>query len=908
MYFFSISKRYLLITLFAFFCIPTYCTLPGWTAETVHIGVLAKRGPKLALQKWSEMGIFLSKAIPAYTFEIVPLGFEEIHTVIKEEQVDFVLANPAFYVELEKLYGVNRIATLINQHGASCQQTTTFGGVIFTRANRTDITSLDDLRGRSFMAVDPRSFGGWIMAWREFYKTSIDPSTNFSSLRYGTTHDAVVHAVRSGVVDAGTVRSDTLERMAESGEIELNDFQILNRQDIRGFPFLVSTELYPEWPMAAVKTTSQKLSRQVASALLSMEDTDPAAIAGRSAGWTVAHNYQAVHACLLDLKIGPYKDFGHFTFTDVILRYWPQIVLFSLTILGILAVSSYIFNLNRTLHQKNTAFDKLNKTLESKVLQRTEKIETLLDKEVYLKEILQTVADINNLLITSPNLDLLLKESCTTLVQHGQYGYCWIGLLEEDKFSKIYTSDPTDISKENLPLSLQNHDSGIRQGTAANCINNSTTVIDQSTLGIIRATPWHDEDELKLFQSVIALPLVASQDAAPLGVLTIYTWRKEGCEPEEIAMLEELAGDIGFAIDSFRQRESVARLTLEKTVNFEETIFSFIDMIEQRDPYTAGHTERVARYCQQIAQEMGLEEKEISKLYKAAMLHDIGKIATPDSVLLKPGKLTKQDYNLIKLHAFAGYHMLANIGMYKELAVIILHHHERHDGQGYPDHLKGEAIPLLSRILIVSDAFDAMTTNRIYKGRKKIPEALAELEQLSGSQFHPDVVKAAVTALANIKIPPSISQLPVTDLEKKRFSYYFNDKLTGLYNEDYLKIILRNNLEIYEYKCLHIIHVQNVPEYNKKHGWDAGNVLFKKFATELQSLYPDTLCFRAYGNSFVLLAKEHFEPDDTTLSALPGIAESELEIERQHLDLQKEKVYTIEKLEKLEILTADILH
>ena len=162
--------------------------------------------------------------------------------------------------------------------------------------------------------------------------------------------------------------------------------------------------------------------------------------------------------------------------------------------------------------------------------------------------------------------------------------------------------------------------------------------------------------------------------------------------------------------------------------------------------------------------------------------------------------------------------------------------------------------------------------------------------------------------LADIKISSSISQLPVTELEKKRFSYYFNDKLTGLYNEDYLKIILRNNLEIYEYKCLHIIHVQNVPEYNKKHGWDAGNVLFKKFATELQSLYPDTLCFRAYGNSFVLLAKEHFEPDDTTLSALPGIAESELEIERQHLDLQKEKVYTIEKLEKLEILTADILH
>ncbi len=893
---------FLRLLFFAFFF--ALISVPAWTLETVHIGVLAKRGPELALQKWSQTGVYLSETIPEYHFVVIPLGFEEIHSVIKEGQVDFVLANPAFYVELEKLYGVNRIATLINQR-LPCEQTTTFGGVIFTRADRTDITSLADLQDKSFMAVDPLSFGGWIMAWREFHKKGIDPTTDFSSLRYGTTHDAVVNAVLKGTVDAGTVRSDTLERMAESGKIELNAFQILNQQDIKGFPFLVSTELYPEWPMAAIKTTPDKLSRLVASALLSMDCSEPAALASKSSGWTVPLNYQAVHASLLELKIGPYKDFGEFTLTDVILRYWRQIVLFGLAVLFIITVSFYILYLNRTLRQKKNEVDVLNKTLEAKVLQRTEKVKTLLDKEVYLREILRTVADINELLITSPRLDILLQESCTKLVQHGQYGYCWIGLLDQQTINEIYTSDTTDNSAADKPYALQIDDDVFQHGATARCIKSNKTVIDESQQQKIHTTPWHNEVELKIFQAVIALPLRASQNAAPLGALTIYTWRKEGCEPEEIAMLEELAGDIGFAVDSFRQRESVASLTLERTANYEETIFSFVDMIEQRDTYTAGHTERVARYCQKIAREMGIEDNEIKNLYKAAMLHDIGKIATPDSVLLKPGKLTHQDYDLIKLHAFAGYQMLSNIEMYKELAVIILHHHERYDGKGYPDRLQGEEIPLLARIMTVSDAFDAMTTNRIYKGRKEIPEALAELEQFSGSQFHPEVVKAAVKVLAKIKMSPSVSQLPETELEKKRFSYYFNDKLTGLYNEDYLKIILRNNQEIHEYKCLHMLNLQNVPEYNKIHGWEAGNLLFRKFATELQALFPETLSFRAYGNSFVILGKVHFELDDKTLNALAGIADTEVEIESQHMDLLKEKAYTIEKLEKLEILSTD---
>ncbi|MBU1231354.1 MAG: HD domain-containing protein [Proteobacteria bacterium] len=545
-----------------------------------------------------------------------------------------------------------------------------------------------------------------------------------------------------------------------------------------------------------------------------------------------------------------------------------------------------------------------NRTLETKVAQRTNKIGTLLDQERYLREIMNTVAHINKLLITTPNIVSLLESSCTRFVQHGHYDFCWIGLLENDEIHSVHTSDTASNPLVAPPYKIQDTSGVFYQSSAAQCLRDNQIVIREIDPKKPNQTPCLNPEKVTGFQAVISLPLRAHQSAPPLGVLTIYTWRKEGFEPEEKEMLDELAGDIGFAIDSFRQKEAITKLTAERTANYEETIFSFADMIEQRDTYTAGHTERVAQYCEKIAREMGIELEEIKNLYKAAILHDIGKIATPDSVLLKPGKLTSLDYDLIKLHAFAGYEMLSKIEMYQELAVIIHHHHERHDGKGYPDGLKGDEIPLLSRIMVVGDAFDAMTTNRIYKAKKELPEALAELQALSGSQFHPEVVKAAVKVLANIKISNTINQLPVSNLEKKRFSYFFNDMLTGLYNEDYLKIVL-NNLDINHYVCLHMLHLLKVPEYNKHHGWARGNALFKELAAELQTSFPEALVFRAYGNDFAIISKKHLALDSKTFNAFSCIRSTEIEIELHHIDLLSEKAYTIDKLERLEILALN---
>ncbi|MFZ5760793.1 MAG: PhnD/SsuA/transferrin family substrate-binding protein [Thermodesulfobacteriota bacterium] len=869
----------------------------------VRIGILARQGEPVAVERWGPTADFLSRKIPDHVFVIVPLGFAEIHRAVQRSEIDFVLANPSFYVELEKLYGVQRIATLINQHSTG-RQATTFGGVIFTRADHAGIRTLADLRRRSFMAVDPFSFGGWIVAWRELARQGITPATFFSSLQFGATHDAVVEAVKSGAVDAGTVRTDTLEHMAEAGQVRLDDFLILNARQADDFPFLLSTELYPEWPFAALADTPLALSRRVAAALLTMEAADPAARASQSAGWSTPLNYQPVHDCLLELRLPPYRDYGVFTLRDVLARYWRQIIVVVLGMALVVAISLFILHLNRVLRQKKKEVEDLNRHLEERVEERTREINTLLDQEIYLREIMRTVADINALLlITAADLEELLNETCRRFVRHGDYQCCWICLKRGERVRAIYTSEPERPLAAALPYSINQDDDPFAASPSALCMREQHTIIRVVEQGGVLWTPW-GERRMDDFSAVIALPLCTGDAAAhPAGSLTVCTTHHEGFQQEEVAMLEELVGDIAFAITSFRHREALKRLETERTANYEETILSFVNMIDQRDTYTAGHTQRVALYSAMIARQMGCSPRHIRTLNKAAILHDIGKIATPDAVLLKPGKLTSQEYDLIKLHAVAGFEMVSQVKMYRDLAGIIRHHHERHDGSGYPDGLRGDDIPFLARIMQVADAFDAMTTNRIYKPRKERAAALAELEKLSGCQFHPEVVRAALSVLAHVQLPDGVGQLPATELEKRRFSYFFNDKLTGFFNEDYLQIFLRNNSEVHDYKCLHSLHLKKLQEFNKQVGWEEANLFLKRFAARLQETFPDCLLFRAYGNDFVIIGRLHFAVDAALLNSLPEVSGSGIEVEVHHLDLVHHMIYRLNKLEKLEVVS-----
>jgi twitching motility protein PilJ len=274
-------------------------------AGDYKIGVLAKRGPAKAMQKWGPTADYLSKQMEGDKFTLVPLDFEQVLPAVEKGEVDFFLVNSSMFVTAQVKYGAQAIVTMINSRQG--QSLNSFGGVIFTYADRDDINSLADVKGKNFMAVQDSSFGGWQMAYKEFLDQGIDPAKEFASLQFGGSHDNVVFAVQNGAVDAGTVRTDTLERMAASGDISLSEFKILAEKKYADFPFVVSTALYPEWPLAKLAKTPAEVASRVAETLLKMSADDPAAKAAKIVGWTAPMDYQVVEELQKLLHVGAYE-------------------------------------------------------------------------------------------------------------------------------------------------------------------------------------------------------------------------------------------------------------------------------------------------------------------------------------------------------------------------------------------------------------------------------------------------------------------------------------------------------------------------------------------------------------------------------------------------------------------------
>lgn len=204
------------------------------------------------------------------------------------------------------------------------------------------------------------------------------------------------------------------------------------------------------------------------------------------------------------------------------------------------------------------------------------------------------------------------------------------------------------------------------------------------------------------------------------------------------------------AIESYQLKNQLATEVRKQTLKAElrkqeleklslEIIETLITVIEAKDSYTKGHSTRVARYAVQLAEHFGWEEAKLVDLSIMALLHDVGKIGVPDQVLNKPSRLTEEEFATIKNHTVYGYEILKRVSSLKNISVT-RHHHERYDGKGYPDGLAGEAIPYEARIVGIADAFDAMTSNRIYRKALTKEEVHSELEKGRGTQFDPQLL------------------------------------------------------------------------------------------------------------------------------------------------------------------------
>ena len=305
----------------------------GYAGDVVKVGVLANRGYHECVKKWQPTMRYLEKKAPPYQFELIPLAFDDILPAVQHREIDFIICNSAIFVDIEAIYGATAIATLKNKLLDGYYSV--FGGVIFTRSSNNSIKTLHDLKGKTFLATDKVSLGGWQVQWRELKKVGIDPYTDFSKLTFAGQQDAVVFEVLKGTVDAGACRTDILESLARQGKINLKDINVIAEGvDVQvsknEFPFLVSTRLYPEWPFAKLFHTSHEIASRISLALQSMKNDDEAAMSGDYGGWSYPLNYKPVHELQMELQIGYYKRLAPMGIKEVFQKYRKEITIASL--------------------------------------------------------------------------------------------------------------------------------------------------------------------------------------------------------------------------------------------------------------------------------------------------------------------------------------------------------------------------------------------------------------------------------------------------------------------------------------------------------------------------------------------------------------------------------------------------
>jgi putative two-component system response regulator len=237
------------------------------------------------------------------------------------------------------------------------------------------------------------------------------------------------------------------------------------------------------------------------------------------------------------------------------------------------------------------------------------------------------------------------------------------------------------------------------------------------------------------FVKSVAVVPIRQQD--PIGAIGNYWASRHRATAAELGVLQALADSTAVALENVRINEALETSRVE-------TLQRLALAAECRDDGTRHHTERVARSSRAIAQKRGLPEREASLIYQAAPLHDVGKLAVPDSILLKPGRLTPEEFDQVKTHTTTGAGILSGSSseVLRTAEEIALTHHEWWNGDGYPAGLSGEEIPVSGRIVALADVFDALTHDRPYKNRWPIDQAVEEIRSLKATQFDPDILDA----------------------------------------------------------------------------------------------------------------------------------------------------------------------
>jgi len=368
---------------------------------------------------------------------------------------------------------------------------------------------------------------------------------------------------------------------------------------------------------------------------------------------------------------------------------------------------------------------------------------------------LRTLSEFDQLLVRAPDETALLDNVCRIAVEFGGYRMAWVGIAQHDEAKTV------------KPVAWAGHEEGYLEhariswaddehggGATGRAIRTGNVCIIKDVQQEPAASPWASEMARLGYTSSMALPLIGP--GGTFGALNLYATDSNAFDEEEVRLLTELATDLAYGLSALRteneRRQAVDALRdtlqqLRRTID--GTIRAMAATSELRDPYTAGHQKRTARLAVAIAREMGLPEDEVDSIRMAGEIHDIGKISVPAEISSKPGRLSELEFSLIKGHAQTGYEILKGIEFPRPIAGMVLQHHERLDGSGYPFGLTAVDIIPGARILAVADVVEAMASHRPYRPARGLDDALREISQHRGTLYDPEVVDACLRVLAD---------------------------------------------------------------------------------------------------------------------------------------------------------------
>lgn len=364
-------------------------------------------------------------------------------------------------------------------------------------------------------------------------------------------------------------------------------------------------------------------------------------------------------------------------------------------------------------------------------------------------------AKASSALVRSNDRDDLISGVCNAIVNQPPYILAWVGLAMHDDLKTVQVIGTHGAAADYAKgIDVKwSPDTPTGQGPTGLCIQTSLPVLISDTDSDSRFSPWKERAKPYGIRSVIAVPIKDHEPQA-IGALTVYANLPSAFGEIETQLFESLAKEIGFGLAAIEKQRLLDKEVKERErlndqlVNaLNTTIEAMSKTMEWRDPYTAGHQKKVALLSQAIARKLGWSEEKIRGLYLAALVHDMGKIATPAEILTKPSMLTETEMTLIKEHPKTGYDILKDIPFTWPIAQAVYQHHERLDGSGYPNGISGDAIIPEARILAVADTIEAMTSHRPYRPGLGLGKAIELVKAEAGKSLDSSICQVACELL-----------------------------------------------------------------------------------------------------------------------------------------------------------------